>query len=86
MNLDLGTVLVSAVVGALSTFVTMWRTSIVLETRMEQITETLKKFTSVVERLSSTVDGMNHVHDNLEELFNRMREAERDIAVLKAKT
>jgi len=76
LNLDFGTIIVAAIVGALSTFVTMWRTSIVLETRMTQISNTLDKFTAVVDRLASTVDGMQHVHDEIEDLFRRMNQME----------
>jgi hypothetical protein len=72
LNLDFGTIITAAIAGALSTFVTMWRTSIVLETRMAQIGNTLDKFTLVVERLASTVDGMQHVHQEIEDLFRRM--------------
>ena len=76
MNLDFGTIIVAAIMGALSTFVTMWRTSIVLETRMAQISATLDKFTHVVERLASTVDGMQHVHDEIQDLFRRVAQLE----------
>lgn len=63
----------------------MWRTSIVLETRMVQISNTLDKFTIVVERLASTVDGMQHVHDEIEDLFRRMNLLEQRCATVEAK-
>ena len=85
MDLDLGNIIVAAVVGALSTFVTMWRTSIVLETRMVQISATLDKFTAVVERLASTVDGMQHVHAEIEDLFRRMNQTEQRCTAVETK-
>jgi outer membrane murein-binding lipoprotein Lpp len=85
LNLDIGTIVVAAIVGAASTFLTMWRTSIVLETRMAQISSTLDKFTAVVDRLAQTVDGMNHVHDNIEDLFRRVNKLEQQSAAHEAR-
>jgi len=84
-SLDFGAIIIAAVVGALSTYVTMWRTNIVLETRMTQISKTLEKFTDTVDRLSTSVDQMAGLPGNVNRLLDRVGVLEQKAASTETK-